>query len=170
MLRRLSVGSGRRFLASAALAGVLIAAVLIVGTAWGPLAGGEAPSDRTLVVVHENGTELLSVPVEEGTEVTLEYEHSVERTLVRDVYVVRGDALVSERMEFSSFGAGLPSHAEVTPDGERYVYVPPEQEYEPLRVTTGFVADHDLLVRGERHDLAGLANGGTVEIRVSGDD
>lgn len=163
MRRRLPVDPTWR-----SLAGVLLVGLLIAGLAWGSLAGGFSPTEQTLDVTHENGTELLSVPVEEGTEVVLEYEHSVERTLVLDVYVVSDGVLVSDRMEFSSFGAGLPSHAEVTRDGERYVYIPPEREFETLRVTTGHVADHDLLVDGVRYDLAGLAKGGTVEIRVSG--
>lgn len=119
-----------------------------------------------LVVVDADGTELLEVPVEPGTEVTIEYTHSVERTTVTDVYVVDDGALVSERMLFSSFGAGLPSNADVTRTGDRYLYHPPAQRHTPLTVSTGPVADHDLVVDGQRYDLAGMTDDGTARLHI----
>ena len=144
---------------AAAVAVVVVAAVAAA-------AGTVAATETVLVVTDDSGEELLVTPVEEDTEVTVEYTHSVEKTLVRDVYVARDGELVMTRMEFSSFGAGLPSHADVEAVDGRYVYRPPERGYDPLRVTTGHVADHDLLVGDERHDLAEMADGGTVELRI----
>ena len=123
-------------------------------------------TETVLVVTDADGDELLVTPVSEDTEVTVEYTHSVEKTLVRDVYVPEDGALVMTRMEFSSFGAGLPSQADVETVDGRYVYDPPPRRYDPLRVTTGHVADHDLLVGDDRYDVADLADGGTVELRV----
>lgn len=143
------------FLAVAAL--VLVASVGVAAS---------AATTTVLVVTDTAGEEVLSVPVDDDSEVALEYTHSVERTLVTDVYAVDDGALVSDRMLFSSFGAGLPSEAEVTRDGGRYVYHPPERRYDPLVVTTGPVADHELVVDGERHDLAELADDGTVRIEI----
>ena len=140
-------------------------AVVCVGTV-AAVAGSGAATEPVLVVTGDGGEELLVTPVDEGTEITVEYTHSVEKTLVRDVYAVRDGGLVMTRMEFSSFGAGLPSTADVTEVDGRYVYRPPEQRYDPLRVTTGDVADHDLVVGDERYDLAAIADGGTVELRV----
>lgn len=120
----------------------------------------------TLVVSDADGTELATFSVEDGDEVAIEYTHSVERTLVTDVYRVSDGALVDDRMLFSSFGAGLPSTADVEVVGDRYVYHPPEQRYERLSVSTGPVADHDLVVDGDRHDLAALADNGTVRLRI----
>ena len=97
---------------------------------------------------------------------TVEYTHSVERSLVSDVYVVSDGALVSDRMLFSSYGAGLPSNAPVTREGDRYLYRPPERRYDPLVVSTGTIAGHELIVDGERYDLVGIADGGTVSIDV----
>ena len=122
--------------------------------------------DPTLVVTDEHGTELVAVPVSDETEVVIEYMHSVEKTTVRDVYVPRDGELVMTRTEFSSFGAGLPAQAEVTVRDGRYVYEPPSESYAPLHLKTGDVADHDLIVGDERYDIAGMSDGGAVELTV----
>lgn len=120
-----------------------------------------------LVVEDDDGTDLLAVPVEDGTVVTLEYTHSVEKTDVRDVYEVRSGRLVIVQMEFRSYGAGLPSEADVerTDDGT-FVYRPPDTRSGELVVATGPIADHDLVVDGTRYDLASLADNGSVRIAV----
>ena len=124
-------------------------------------------TETTLVVTDETGEEIVVTPVGPDTEIVIEYTHSVERTLVRDVYVAENGTLVMIRMEFSSFGAGLPSEADVVVDEGRYVYHPPRTEYETLRVMTGPIADHDLVVGDDRYDLAGITDGGPVELTVA---
>ena len=161
---RVSVGS-------AAVVGALLVttltAVVILGVP-SPLATAPTPeSQPTLVVTDETGEELVATPVGPDTEIVVEYTHSVERTLVRDVYVAENGTLVMTRLEFSSFGAGLPSEADVVVDGGRYVYHPPRTEYETLRVMTGPIADHDLIVGDDRYDLAGLTDGGPVELTIT---
>lgn len=125
-----------------------------------------AATGPTLVVTAEDGEELVVTPVGDDTEVVVEYTHSVERTLVRDVYVPDDGRLVMIRTEFSSFGAGLPAQADVTVRDGRFVYRPPRSEYETLRVKTGEIADHDIVVSGERYDIATLADGGSIELTV----
>lgn len=141
---------------------VAVAAFTVVGAA---VVTGAA-TEPVLVVTDDEGNELLAVPVDSDTEIAIEYTHSVERTLVTDVYVVSDGALVTDRMVFSSYGAGLPSDAEVTRVGDRYVYSPSEQRHETLTVATGFVAGHELVVGDERYDLADRADGGTVQLRI----
>ena len=148
-----------------AVAGALLA--VAVAVAAGALAGGTA-GDPALVVESEDGTELLTVPVEENSTVVLSYTHSVEKTPVRDVYAVRDGGLTMTYTEFSSYGAGLPSTAPVERSGNgSYVYRPPDRHYEEVWVATGHVAGHELVVDGERYDLVGLADGGTVRLRVT---
>lgn len=122
--------------------------------------------EPTVVVTDSDGEELLATAVGPDDEIVLEYTHSVEKTLVRDVYVHEENRLVMVRMEFSSFGAGLPSEADVTVRDGRYVYYPPRTEYETLRVMTGSTADHDLIVGDDRYDITALSGGGAVEITV----
>ena len=142
--------------ATLAVIGVVATAVVVTGVATQPV----------LVVTDDDGNELLTHPVSDGDEVAIEYTHSVERTLVTDVYVVAEGALVTDRMLFSSFGAGFPSEATVTREGDRYVYHPPEQRYETLTVSTGVIAGHELVVGDDRYDLADRSDGGTVHIHI----
>ncbi len=148
---------------------VVGAAVLLLATASVVfvLGGGVdyAAGEPTLVVTDGDGTELIATPIADD-EIVLEYTHSVEQTLVRDVYVHEEGRLVMTRMEFSSFGAGLPSGADVVVRDGRYVYDPPHAEYETLRVMTGSTADHDLLIGGDRYDIATMSDGGAVELRI----
>ncbi len=121
---------------------------------------------ETLVVTDSTGTPVVSTSVDDGSEIIVEYTHSVEQTLVRDIYVVDNGTLRMTRMEFSSFGAGLPAQAQVTVENGRYVYEPPEQRYEVLRLSTGPIADHDLIVDGTRYDIATLVGNRTAELRL----
>lgn len=144
------------------MAVLTIATGVAIGVGAVDTVGGEP----TLVVTAENGTELVADPVSDETEIVIEYTHSVEKTTVRDVYVPTADALRMTRMEFRSFGAGLPSQADVTERDGRYVYYPPSSEYRTLHLKTGDVAGHDLIVGGERYDISGLSGGGAVELTV----
>lgn len=121
---------------------------------------------KTLVVTDDSGSVLLDIDVDPGAEVAIEYTHSVEQTPVTDVYTISDCALVEDRMLFSSFGAGLPSEADVSREGDRYVYRPPPQRHDPLIVTTGSLAGHRLFVGDEEYDLADIAAGGTVELQI----
>ncbi|WP_144798631.1 DUF1850 domain-containing protein [Halorubrum depositum] len=159
--RATAIGGGSLLVAGAAVLALL---AILAGVALGgadPVTG-----ERTLVVTDDDGAELLATPVGDETEIVIEYTHSVEKTLVRDVYVASDDGLVMTRMEFSSFGAGLPSQADVTERDGRYVYDPPSTTYETLHLKTGAVADHDLIVGGERYDIAAMSDDGAVELTV----
>ena len=151
--------------------GIALAAAVTTFAALAVLAAGSfvappAADSQTLVVTDEDGAELLATPVDDGTEVVIEYTHSVEKTTVRDVYEPSDGGLVATRMEFSSFGAGLPSSADVTERDGRYVYRPPATTFEPLRLKTGPIADHDLIVGGDRYDISAMSGNGAVELTV----
>lgn len=143
-----------------AAAGLFVAAILVVGVT---ATSAAAP---VLVVTDDDGTELFTVPVDEGDEVAIEYTHSVEKTLVTDVYVVDDGTLLMDYMLFSSYGAGLPSEVDVEREGDRYRYEPPEQRHETLIVTTGHVAEHELIVGDERYDITAQSDGGTIHISI----
>lgn len=143
-----------------------VAAAIVVGIAGvGIAVVGTGGSDH-LVVTHENGTELFSTPVSNSSQLELEYTHSVERTLVTDAYRIEDGKIVSEWMAFSSFGAGLPSDADVERVDGRYIYEPPASSYDRVSVSTGHVAGHELRVDGETYDLVTLASGGTVRLTI----
>ncbi|WP_135303576.1 DUF1850 domain-containing protein [Haloarcula amylovorans] len=146
----------RRFAVAAALL-----AILALGTA------SAVPAQRVLVVEDaQTGEAYLTTPVENGTTVALEYTHSVEKTRVYDGYTVDGDRLVMTRMEFESFGWGLPSGANVTRENGTFVYDPPG-ELTRLTVAPGHVAGHRLHVGNQTYDLVALTDERSVDIHVT---
>ncbi len=128
--------------------------------------GPSERSERVLVVADaDTGEPILVSPVEDGTEVTLAYTHSVEKTPVHDVYAVDGSELEMTEMRFQSYGAGLPARANVTTENGWFVFDPPGR-YERIYVAPGDVANHELRVGDERYDLVELSGGESVELFV----
>lgn len=142
------------------LAAVLVVVCLVAGV------GAATDGGRTLVVEDaETGETLLSVPVSDGTPVALEYTHSVEKTRVLDGYVVDGTQLTMTRMEFRSYGAGLPARANVTTENGSFVF-DPEGSYDELYVKPGRIAGHRLHVGEETYDLVALSEARSVRLTV----
>lgn len=147
------------------LAGLALCGVIVVGLTVAILGG--PVGEPVLVVTDETGEDLLRSPVDSGDTVVLEYMHSVEKTTVRDVYEVRPTGLVMTEMEFSSYGYGLPSTAPINMTDEgTFIYNVTPGDPDSLRVATGEIADHDLVIDGDRVDLAGIASYDSVVIAV----
>ena len=128
------------------------------------------PAGQTLVVADaDTGDRLLTIPVDDGTEVTLSYTHSVEKTPVEEVYVVDGTALEQTRIEFHSYGAGLPANAAVerTDAGSFVAY--PNDTFQRLAIAPGTVAGHVLTVGEDEYDLYSLSGGTSVIVSVEHD-
>jgi hypothetical protein len=125
------------------------------------------PTTTLIVEDGETGEPILAIPVVDGTNVTLAYEHSVEKTPVRDVYRVQDDRLEMIRMEFESFGAGLPARANVTKTADGSYAFDPPGSYEELYVQPGEVAGHRLLVGDREFDLVELSDGRTVRLHLA---
>lgn len=124
------------------------------------------PSERVLVVESaDTGERLLSVPVESGSNVTLSYTHSVEKTPVVDIYTVNGSRLDNTKMRFKSYGWGLPSRENVELRDGWFVF-DPDRSYEEFYVQPGRVADHRLIIDGERYDLVARSNATAVRITI----
>ena len=125
-----------------------------------------APTGTVLQVADaETGETLVTVPVEEGTTVKLAYTHSVEGSLVEEVYAVSGKKLEETQMRFRSYGWGLPSREEVELVDGWFVF-DPDRAFDGIVVSTGPIADHELHVRGEQYDLYELADGRSVRLSV----
>ena len=143
----------------------LVVPVVVVLIASAVLAGAVG-GERVLVVERvDTGERILSVPVTEGTTIGLEYMHSVEKTRVYDGYEVDDDRLVNTRMEFESYGWGLPAGANVTMENGTFVY-DPSCELSELYVKPGTVANHTLIVGERRFDLVERAEAHSVRIHV----
>ncbi|MCD2202320.1 DUF1850 domain-containing protein [Halobacterium sp. KA-6] len=149
----------------------MVALVAVVAVLLVALAGGAAGVSTGQVLVVEDldtGERYVTEPVETGSTVELRYMHSVEKTPVNDVYRVDGETLVNTRMEFESYGWGLPARVNVTNVNGTFVYDPPEpiMTLETLSVSPGRVANHTLIVDDRRIDLVAQTNASDVRIHV----
>ena len=128
-----------------------------------------APTGSVLVVGDlDSGERYITQPVGDGTIVGLEYMHSVEKTRVYDEYRVRGDRLVNTRMEFESYGWGLPSRVNVTNVNGTLVYDPPGNitTLDSLSVSPGRIAGHQLTIGNQSYDLVAATNASDVRIHI----
>lgn len=141
-----------------------LVALLAAGSAGAAPSAGTAPANHVLVVTNaETGEHLLATPVSNGTIVALEYTHSVEKSRVYEAYAVRGDRLEQTRIEFESYGWGLPADANVTRENGTFVY-DPDQNLTELTVQPGEIAGHELHVGTDTYDLVELSGGEAVTI------
>jgi len=128
-----------------------------------------APTGYVLVVEDiDTGERYITQPVDNGTTVGLEYTHSVEKNRVYDVYRVNGTTLLNTRMEFESYGWGLPARVDVTNVDGTLVYQPPGgiTELDALSVSPGRIANHTLVVGDQRYDLVAATDGSDVRIHI----
>ncbi len=141
-------------------------AVAVVALAAGATFDLNYSGDQNLVVETVDGEVLTAYPVNSSSTVSLEYIHSVEKTRVKDVYVVEDGSLVMDRTEFRSFGAGLPTEDVETRDDGVFVHRPERPRRDELYVAPGEVSDHELVVDGSRYRLAEHADT-SVRIRIT---
>ncbi|WP_435078282.1 DUF1850 domain-containing protein [Halococcus sp. AFM35] len=142
---------------------VVVAAIALTLTA----VAAATPAGSALVVEDaSSGEQLLATPVSNGTPVVLTYTHSVEKTPVHDIYVVRNGSLVMTRMEFQSYGWGLPARANVSRENGSFTF-DPQGSYEELYVKPGRTADHRLRVGNRSYDLVALSNAEGVRLHIT---
>jgi len=128
-----------------------------------------APIGSVLVVEDvETGERYVAEPVNDGSTVALEYMHSVEKSRVYDEYRVEGRTLVNTRMEFESYGWGLPARVNVTNVNGTLVYDPvePITELERLSISPGEIAGHTLIVDERQYDLVEVSDGNDVTMHI----
>ncbi|MBS3761317.1 DUF1850 domain-containing protein [Halodesulfurarchaeum sp.] len=141
----------------------LIAVVLFAAIG---LAGATAGGQSLVVERVDTGETIIETPVSNGSIVALEYTHSVEKTRVYDEYTVVDSTLENTRMEFESYGWGLPAGANVTREDGVFVF-DPAGEYDQFIVKPGRVANHTLHVDETQYDLVERSDANSVIIRVT---
>ena len=145
------------------------AAILALGVLAFVVVAVTAPIGAALVVEDiETGERYVAEPVNDGSTVALEYTHSVEKSRVYDEYRVDGETLVNTRMEFESYGWGLPARVNVTNVNGTFVYEPDEPitALDELSVSPGRIANHTLIVDDRRYDLVAVTDGNDVKLHI----
>nr|WP_188876903.1 DUF1850 domain-containing protein [Halarchaeum solikamskense] len=144
------------------LAAVVVVALLATATA------SAVPAGKQLTVTdQETGEVVIQTPVHENSTVALHYTHSVQKSPVVDQYTVRGHTLVYTRMEFESYGWGLPSRSDVREVNGTFVLADPDWQGREIHVKPGRVAGHRLVVDDRTYDLVERSNARAVTIRVT---
>lgn len=120
-------------------------------------------SEALHLVVYDTETNKIyrTFEVSEGSEFSVEFIHSVNKSPVVDVFVIKDREIVADRTVYSAFGAGVQTFVE---DGQTLEYdehgnmvvsgfniVFPEVKY-----IVGTVSDHVLRIEGESISLTEL--------------
>ena len=116
---------------------------------------------RLAVYDRETGKTYRTFEVSEGSEFSVEFIHSVNKSPVIDVFVIRDGKIVADRTIYSAFGAGVQTEIEEGQTLEYdengnmvvsgFIIVFPEVKY-----IVGTVSDHILRIEGESISLTEL--------------
>ena len=122
----------------------------------------EDKGDKKIVLCYSDTDEIIaSFEGDEGTEFSVEFIHSVNKSPVKDVFRVENGQIVAARTIYSAFGAGVQTEIE---DGQKLEFdedgnlvvsgfdiVFPRVDY-----LVGTVSDHILEIQGESISLRDL--------------
>ena len=96
--------------------------------------------------------------VENGDEFSVEFIHSVNKSPVKDVFVIKDEKIYADRTVYSAFGAGVQTEVE---DGQKLEYDDDgnmivsgfDIEFERVKYIVGTVSDHILEIGTESVSL-----------------
>ena len=98
--------------------------------------------------------------VEDNSEFAIEYTHSVNNSIVHEIFKVDGKTIYSRAVRFYSFGAGMQTELEegqqIARDGDALIITGLNRSFTELNYIVGTVSDHLLLINGERLSLRSL--------------
>jgi hypothetical protein len=105
-------------------------------------------------------------PANEGTEFFIEFIHSVNQSPVREFFEICDGAITLIAVEFTDFGAGMPTEPEGeqimtrTPDGIRIENF--NRSLNQMNIIVGHMTEHFLHITNETISLNELAQPGTL--------
>lgn len=139
-----------------------VAAVVLVITAV-MLCLNSCKDDGVKLVLcySENDEVIRTFDVSEGTEFSVEFIHSVNKSPVKDVFVVRDGKIYADRTIYATFGAGVQTEVEegqtLGYDEEGNMIVSGfDMEFPRVNCIVGTVYDHVLEIGGESISLTEL--------------
>ena len=97
---------------------------------------------------------IKSFEVENGDEFSVEFIHSVNKSPVRDVFVIRDEKIYADRTIYSAFGAGVQTEVEEGQtldfdENGNMVVSGFDIRFERVKYIVGTVSDHVLEIGGE---------------------
>ncbi len=119
-------------------------------------------NQKKLALCYSDTDEVIKLfRVQEGTEFSVEFIHSVNKSPVKDVFVVRDGKIYADRTVYSAFGAGVQTEIE---DGQTLEYDDEgnmivsgfNTEFPRVKYIVGTVSDHILEISGESISLTNM--------------
>lgn len=126
---------------------IVLAALVIVSA---------LPVWPALSIKSEN--ERLFLPLKDGQEFSIKYNHSVNRSPVIDTIERTGDTLTIRRSLYQTYGAGIPVLSDMVGDtytetDEGFLLSGIDSEHESINLITGTYADHHLIYKDTEYQL-----------------
>ena len=127
--------------------GILLAALIVISL---------LPFWPALSILSEN--ERLFLPLKNGQEFSIKYNHSVNRSPVIDTIERTGDTLTIRRSLYQTYGAGIPVLSDMVGDtytetDEGFLLSGIDSEHESINLITGTYADHHLIYKDAEYQL-----------------
>ena len=142
---------------------VFITAVIVVATVTAVTFFVNLYSEKNELLLYNSETNEIyrTFPVSEGTEFSVEFIHSVNKSPVKDVFVIRNEEIVVDRTIYSAFGAGVQTEIE---EGQKLEYDKDGNMvvsgfnivFPVVKYIVGTVYDHVLCIQGECISLTEL--------------
>ncbi|MBQ8758761.1 MAG: DUF1850 domain-containing protein [Clostridia bacterium] len=116
---------------------------------------------KLVLCYSENDEVIRTFDVAEGTEFSVEFIHSVNKSPVKDVFVVKEGKIFADRTIYATFGAGVQTEVEegqtLGYDEEGNMIVSGfDMEFPRVNCIVGTVYDHVLEIGGESISLTEL--------------
>lgn len=142
----------KKFLVAAVIAFCVTAVILCCAFYFGN-------RNQTLVVCNsETDDVIMTFPVCEGDEFSVEFIHSVNQSPVKDVFVIRDEKIFVDRTVYSAFGAGVQTEVEEWQileydDDGNMIVSGFNIEFPKVKYIVGTVSDHILEIGGKTISL-----------------
>lgn len=108
------------------------------------------PDQHLLLVDDATDVVLHNIELDEGTQFSMTYTHSVERSAVTEIFEIRDNEIYVMESYTESYGAGLPYEGTVLEKDGRFVIKDINQHIESLVVRPSKLYPHDLTYNEER--------------------
>ena len=114
---------------------------------------------------YETNEVIKTFDVEEGTEFSVEFIHSVNKSPIKEIYVIKDDTIYADKTVYATFGAGVQTEIEegqtLSYDDDGNMIVSGfDMEFPKLMFVVGSVYDHILEISGESISLTDLCGKG----------
>lgn len=143
------------------------AVVLVITAVLFCLNSCEDEGAKLVLCYSENDEVIKTFDVEEGDEFSVEFIHSVNKSPVKEVYVIRDGKIFADRLIYATFGAGMPTEPEEGQtlgydDNGNMILSGINAEREVVYCVVGTVHDHVLTIGGESISLTELCGKNAV--------